>query len=183
MGVIPGVERHALGLHNALGSAAITSGRIYFFERCKMQKLKEMMTELMAEYTTLDVLNMLILVSGMKESKMQVKYADERDDEIATERQRLEEWEKGGAYTADDFPDFIKERLAENGISPNQMAVDAFNSLKASNAVKQNCIIHLGIAHFNVEGYSFLISYSIGKFITREEAKEWVIASGAFNGE
>ena len=138
-----------------------------------MKKLRETMIELADDYTALDVLNMLSMVYGMRVSQTQIKFADECDDAIVEMRQRMERWKKenGKVFTADDFPDFLKEHLAENDVDPNQMVVDAFNGLYSTATVRKDYVIILGKAYFNLDGYSFVISRSIGKYIDRDIAK------------
>ena len=150
-----------------------------------MEKLREMMISAAEEYTTMDILNMLSLVTGLPLSKTQINHADKWDDKMALDRQKLERWkeEKTNVYTADDFPDFIKDIIRERyGKSPNQFVIDAISNLFSTAPLRNHFVVYFGKAYFDEDGYGFVISWSGGKGIEIGERVMWIKTIDAFNG-
>ena len=149
-------------------------------------KLNEEMVTLCGKYSAAEILAALISATGMKESKIQTRYAEECDKVNEMSWKIVNEWRAKGldVFTADDLPDYVKDGIErDTGMTPNEMVLDMLNTIWPSATVRKEFIVVKLTAYFTLEGYRYLAAYSNSRFLTKEERTKWIMESGYFNEE
>ena len=174
-GVIPGVERHALGLHNALGRCCYHLPSAFIFERCNMEKLQETIGNLMLDYTVEDIFNMLVEVSGMNMSKTQLRYSKEADEILKHESDKISAWKesKTKIYTSRDFPNYVKEEIRSVlGFQKEEWIASILDQLFKTADVRKEFAFYRGHYYFTLDGYIFLMTRC--SWMSPEMKSQWI---------
>ena len=149
------------------------------------ETLKEQMRGLTDKYSILEILEAFYEVTGVNRSAKQIEFATKRMYELAVEDTLWEKWSANNhvTYTVNDFPLFVIDTMATNGM-PDANAVVAWlydkHARKSINTIS-DFFNHRGKMYFNENGYRWIISNSLRwDMVNEEDYPEWQRQSGLF---
>ena len=97
--------------------------------------------------------------TGVKVSKVQLKYAQERDEQMKEAKNIIKKWRTGAegkVYTKDDIPDFVRESIKSNG-KDFDAELDSLGK-HAIRAGSEDFCFAGGKLCFNVDGIKYMIA-------------------------
>jgi len=137
------------------------------------------------KYTIGEMFGAIYHVTGVNKSQKQIDFAIRRDHELQMMEAAWEKWLKENPvhYTSDDFPQYVKDTMTDNGISdPNEMVKWLYNKyLKKQLSMLGNFFEYRGRMYFNAYGYRWIISNALRHdMVTPDDYPDWQTQSGLF---